>query len=219
MLRYHRQVLREAFAPTLILLLATASIVPAAVSHPTPVETRREFDAICQRLLDDNIYFGDANLRGVLERLASGPAEPAQEIQLRGQAGWEMVRLGRFLEAIKQLEVALALVESHPEAETRDLHWRISLTLAMAHFQVAEEANCVENHSAQSCILPFAPEAIHVRRTHTQMAGDVLARHMTQHPRDLQSQWLLNLARMLTDDFPDGVPAALRLPAARTGRR
>ena len=213
MLRYHRLVPREAIAPTLILLLATASIVPAAVAHPTPAETRREFEAICQRLQDDNIYFGDANLRGVLERLAGGPVEPTQEIQLRGQAGWEMVRLGRFLEAIEQLELALALVESHPGVGSKDFHRRISLTLAMAHFQIAEEDNCVENHSAQSCILPFASDAIHIRQTHTQMAGDVLARHMALHPRDLQSQWLLNLSRMLTDDFPDGVPATLRLPA------
>ena len=212
-LRYHRRVPREAFAPTLILLLAMASNLPAAASHPTPVETRQEFEVICQRLLDDNIYFGDANLRGALARLDAGDVEPAQEVQLRGQAGWEMVRLGRFLEAIEQLEVALALVESQPPAKVQDPHRRISLTLAMAHFQVAEDANCVENHSARSCILPFAPEAIHLRREHTRIAGDLLAQHMSRHPDDLQARWLLNLSRMLTDSFPDGVPPGLRLPA------
>ncbi len=189
-----------------------AAVLPAAVSHPAPVDTRREFDAICRRLQDDNIYFGDANLRAVLSRLESGSMDPSQEIQLRGQAGWEMVRLGRFLEAIDQLDVALALVESQPPATSQNVHRRVSLTLAMAHFQVAEDANCVENHSARSCILPFASEAVHVRQEHTRIAGDLLTRHMSRHPEDLQAQWLLNLSRMLSDSYPSEVPASLRLP-------
>ena len=202
-----------AFVPISIALLATIPIASAAISHPSPDDTRQEFEAVCSRLRDDNIYFGDANVREVLARVSSATHPPLEEAQLRGQAGWELVRLARFVEAIEQLDVALALVETAGDEATVQLLRRISLTLAMAHLLLAEDQNCIENHSARSCILPFAPEAIHVRRRHTEIAGDLLQRHLSRHPEDVQARWLLNLARMVAGSDLESIPERFRLPA------
>ncbi len=194
-------------------MLATIPRVAAETSHPSASETQREFDAICKRLHDDNIYFGDANVREVMARLASGTYPAIQEAELRGQAGWELVRLARFPEAIDQLEAALTLIESVAGPASVNLHRRISLTLAMAHLLLAEDQNCIENHSARSCIVPFAPEAIHLSKEHTRIAGDLLERHLVEHPQDIQARWLLNLARMVAGANLETIPASLRLPA------
>lgn len=185
----------------------------AAISHPSPSETRQEFESICTRLLDDNIYFGDANVRDVVARLGNASYPPLQEAQLRGQAGWEMVRLARFPDAIEQLDLAMALVEPPRDETALKLHRRISLTLAMAHLLLAEDQNCIENHSARSCILPFAPEAIHIRKQHTLIAADLLETHLASHPEDIQARWLLNLARMVAGDDLEAIPTSYRLPS------
>jgi hypothetical protein len=63
-----------------------------------------------------------------------------------------------------------------------------------------------------SCILPFAPEAVHRRAEHTRRAGDRLAEVLELIPGAVHSAWLLNIARMASGDYPAGVPPAFRLP-------
>jgi hypothetical protein len=84
--------------------------------------------------------------------------------------------------------------------------------LRNAHLQAGEDKNCVLRHTAASCILPFQPEALHTLPDHARRAGDLSLEILALQPDSVSARWLLNLTRMVTGDYPEGVPADLRLP-------
>lgn len=202
---------RRWILPLCSTLLCAGSAVLMA-SHPTPEDTRREFEAVCARLTDDNVYYGDAIVRYLEAQKADPPADPYRAAEAHGHLGWELSRLGRHLEAIEELDQGLKKLDPAAGDRELELHRRMSTSLAVAHLQLGEDQNCVEGHTPRSCIVPFQPEAIHTRPEHTRKAGDQLLRHLQVHPGDLQARWLLNIARMVSGDYPDGVPPPLRLP-------
>jgi len=199
-------------------LLALTAVLPAADaqaqrSHPTAAETRQEFEHICRRLREgDNAFFGTRIVHDLRQRLQQGRDDPATQILIRARLGYELLRIDRVEEAIAELTSALESLDHaggvSPEAERELISW-----LALAHFQLGEDQNCVADHSAESCILPLAPGAIHSRQEHARKAGDLFLVLLERYPDDLQTRWLLSLARMVTGEYPDGVPPQLRLPA------
>ncbi len=69
--------------------------------------------------------------------------------------------------------------------------------------------------SADSCILPLTASAVHARPEHARKAGDLFL-EMLEEGRPTGSwrqraRWLLNVARRLTGDFPEGVPTRYRI--------
>ncbi len=188
-------------------LAAVAPVAGAQPRLPTVEHTRAEFEAICTRLTaGDNPFFGTSVVPDLQEELAAGGLDPATEISIRMKLGIELVRLGRLTEAI---EVASApVLAASPEARSTRL-----LLLAVAHLQLAEDQNCIEEHGAASCILPLRPEAVHRRPEASRRAGDLYLEYLRANPDDVHIRWLLNLSRMISGDYPDGVPEELRLPA------
>ena len=81
-----------------------------------------------------------------------------------------------------------------------------------AHLQAGEDLNCRLRHTAVSCILPFAPDAIHVEPEHARRAGDLSLEILELRPDSVSARWLLGITRMVSGDYPDGVPDRLRLP-------
>jgi hypothetical protein len=84
--------------------------------------------------------------------------------------------------------------------------------LRNAHLQAAEDENCVLRHTAASCILPIREAGLHARPEHARRAGDLSLALLRARPDSVSARWLLNLARMVSGDHPDGVPEGLRLP-------
>ncbi|MCG8455610.1 MAG: VCBS repeat-containing protein, partial [Holophagales bacterium] len=99
--------------------------------------------------------------------------------------------------------------------EDRPLELRASVlrVLAIAHLQAAEDLNCLLSHSGSACIVPVAEDARHREPAHARRAGDLYARLVELAPAQARYAWLLNLSRLLTGDWPGGVPEASRLPA------
>ncbi len=211
--------------PTAVIapILAAAIAVPAdaaeLTAYATPEETKAEFEAVCKRVVEsENVYLGRAivaRIQGLLEV----PAEdPLTDVYWRGRLADELLRLGRTEEAKAEIERARAALAAPPPGDpqfeqkrtvlARALHW----SLAMAHFRRAEEENCVGLHASASCILPIDPAAIHERRESGRKAGDLFLSYLETSPDAVQARWLLNLSRMVTGDFPDGVPEPHRVP-------
>ena len=175
-------------------------------AHPLPEETRAEFRAVCGRLMSgNNPFFGTAVVSDLQERLRAGGLDPAAEITTRMKLGMELIRLGRHSEAIELASSARST--GRPELDTSRL-----LLLAVARLQLAEDQNCVEMHNAASCILPLRPEAVHRLPEQSRKAGDLYLEYLERIPDDLHLRWLLNLTRMMSGDFPEGVPERFRLP-------
>jgi Flp pilus assembly protein TadD len=210
----------QRFLPVAATLLAAALLAPAPRPapgeppdrDPTAAETRAEFLALCRaEQQSDDVYFGDRLALALKQRLQFPVSDPQVEVGMRARLGHEVLRLDRPAEAI---DVFAAARDLAAERGLPDL-FRLELErdLALAHVQLAEDRNCVHQHTAASCILPIAPGGVHQVGDDMRRAGDLYLAYLGERPFNLQVRWLLNLARMISGDYPAGVPERFRLPA------
>jgi len=193
----------------LLSCLQLALLDPALAAGETS-----DLAALCRSIKEtDEPQYGELRARGLERQLAaarSGGAPPQAVAGLRAVLGVELLELGRLEAAIENLAAA------HRSARELGLDPRVRAFalrfLAIAHLQRGEDLNCVERHTAKSCILPIAPEGVHELPEETRRAGDLLLEYLELQPEDLQARWLLNLARMVSGDYPRGVPEKWRLP-------
>jgi hypothetical protein len=68
-----------------------------------------------------------------------------------------------------------------------------------------ETDNCIMCRGEKSCILPFAPAAIHTNPTGSRLAIRHFTEYLEQFPDDLEVGWLLNVAHMTLGEYPDKV--------------
>ncbi len=175
-------------------------------------QIRAELKAICESVRESyDPFYGHLRFKEMERRLQAASA-PEELVQLRTVLGRELLKLDRAEEAVALLSEALAGTEGLALEPAFVLDLKIYLGLA--HLQLAEDQNCVAHHNAASCIVPFRDEAIHRLAEHTRKAGDLFLEIAAEHPGALQTLWLLNLARMVSGDFPAGVPERFRLPPA-----
>ena len=179
----------------------------SVASFPSPAETQAEFRAVCDRLREgDNPFFGTAEVSKLQQQLQGIDLEPQVEAEVRIKLTTHLILLGRFAEAV-------AMIEAIDAQHLVDLSGSHLLLQAIAQLQLAEDQNCIERHAVTSCILPIRPEAVHRLPEPSRQAGDLYQEYLGKHPGDYQVKWLLNLSRMLSGDFPAGVPSQHRLPA------
>ena len=203
---------------SLFAAVALAAAFGAAEPHPSAAETRAELERVCRELTTGtNPYFGEALVPRLEARVAATPlTERSLAVRLRGRLSHDLVRLGRFDAAIAVLEEAHALTRGGGFEGAEALDRLVTSSLATAHLLLAEDRNCLERHSDRSCILPLAEDAVHRLPEHSRRAGDLFAELIepsTGPGREhWQERWLLNLARMLSGQYPDAVPAEHRLP-------
>ena len=182
---------------------------------------REELSAVCRRAVEgENPYFGRATLQRIREALEQADEAPLElRIRLRGWLASALIRQNRIVEAVEYLEEAEELLsasaaELSPQTE-KDLHQTVLRVHALARLLLAEDRNCIAGHAPGSCILPLADEAVHRQPEQARLAGDLYLRLLALDPEvrlAVQARWLLNLTRMLSGDYPDGIPEPLRLP-------
>ncbi len=195
---------------------ALAAIVAAPASFGEAIRAgeavRAEFEGICRAVRDSyDPFYGQRRARELEQRLAAGVSEPLEAAALRANLGRELLKLDRVEESVELLGEALtaARAAGAPPEMLLDLE----VHLGLAHWQAAEDPNCLLPHSAASCILPIGEEARHRLPEHARRAGDLFLGIAERYPQALQTLWLLNLARMVSGDYPQGVPERFRLPA------
>jgi len=199
--------------PLLLLALLLAAPAQAAPPspHPTPEQTRAEFTEICERLkASDDQFYGERAVVGGRVELAAAGSHPGRRTVAAANLALHLLRVDRPGEATELLREALdaARLYGFPPP------LRLSLIrhLALGYVQIAEDVNCVHHRRAASCVLPVGPESIHADARPIRRAGDLYLELLDQGVDDPAVRWLANLARMLADDYPEGVPERFRLP-------
>ncbi|MBL7699048.1 MAG: CRTAC1 family protein [Chitinophagaceae bacterium] len=84
-------------------------------------------------------------------------------------------------------------------------------TLAIAYLRLGERLNCVNDHSAESCIFPIKGSGIQRFTSGTEKAIDIYKEVLQRDPADGESKWLLNVAYMALGRYPNDVPPKLLL--------
>ena len=157
-------------------------------------------------------WYGQQASREARRSLEADDLSPRQRAELKAVLGLEMLKLNETSEAIETLDQALREGRQAGARPPELLDLRINL--ALAHLQAGEDQNCLLDHNADRCIIPFREAAVHDLPEQARLAGDLLLEIASEMPQALHVRWLLNLARMVSGDFPDGVPEGMRLPAA-----
>jgi len=117
---------------------------------------------------------------------------------------------GEAEKAYAVLEEARTLAASDPEVA---MHWLYTLIYfqGVTALRWGETDNCVLCRGESSCILPINSAAIHTKPTGSRQAIKHFTEYLTQFPRDLEVQWLLNIAHMTLGEHPDGVDPRFRI--------
>ncbi len=125
----------------------------------------------------------------------------------------ELIGLGEFEEAaglLRGVRTALLDQPNPPRDTLRDL----ASLLAITYLRLGEQANCVGNHNADSCLLPIQGGGIHVDGRGSSAATAELEALLAAEPDDLVHRWLLNIAAMTLGTWPDSVPERWRIAEA-----
>jgi tetratricopeptide (TPR) repeat protein len=83
---------------------------------------------------------------------------------------------------------------------------------AIAWMRLGERNNCMMNHTGSSCVFPIQNDGVHTLQTGSQKAIKLYEQILKQHPDDLESRWLINIAFMTLGQYPKNVPASLLIP-------
>ncbi len=141
-------------------------------------------------------------------------ADRAQVLDVWIAYGEELLLAGRSVEAIRELEKIQRLAAQQPQFFRPGFTALLRELLAVAYLRLGEQENCVALHNADACLLPIAGDGVHREQRGSRAAIEVYRAILDDDPEDLGARWLLNLAMMTIGAYPDGVPAAHRIPPA-----
>lgn len=144
-------------------------------------------------------------------------ASPDETTGLRYQYAYELLYAGEVEAAIRELNTLIQEESLRLPQMSRQTKPIFNL-LGLAYLRLGEQENCIENHAAESCILPIRGAGVHTDLEGSRNAVEIY-RHMARRfPRDLQSRWLLNVAHMTLGQYPEGLShPRLRIPGIEAG--
>ena len=135
------------------------------------------------------------------------------------------LRLGREQAGIDHLLAAYGLLSKiRPYIRKTKVNETI-FELGVGYMRLGETQNCALQHNAESCILPSVEgESIRCGRVPPRRPNTSL-RFWKTPLRKLSSattspaRWLLNIAHMTLDQYPDQVPERYRIPPSTSNPR
>ncbi|MDB6129430.1 MAG: repeat protein [Verrucomicrobiales bacterium] len=133
--------------------------------------------------------------------------KPRDKFATGSAYGLELLNNGQSLEAIEQFEALEQLATtSKTSADPKSLE-QLRFYLALAHFRLGEQQNCLSNHNADSCLLPIRGAGFHINPAGSRKSIEILTNLLNLDPDNLSARWILNVASMTVGDYPEKVPA------------
>ena len=138
--------------------------------------------------------------------------DPGQRIQLIAAYGQELLSAGRTREAIATIDQLVAQMDQGAFQLNEEGRNGLLLLQGMCYMRLGEQVNCQNNHTRESCILPFTEEAQHQDPEGSTKAVEIFERTLREEPNELNARWLLNVANMTLGTYPEGVPRQWLIP-------
>lgn len=195
---------------------AVAQKLDAAAKQKSHQRMVAELAAIAERSKSDHKYHGDGAAKALWAEMAK--LGDKADWKLRLDAALAHLRLGATRTGIEILEAAHGALADGTIPGDVDAKNGVRFYLGMAWLRLAESDNCCARNTPESCILPLRGGALHTATEGSTKAipyfREVIANTPAGDDWNLRARWLLNLAHMTLGQYPDGVPAELRLPTA-----
>ncbi len=159
----------------------------------------------------DNMYAPDAHV-DYYDSLINAANGYQDVMRLSADKARALIALGREAEAIEVLEPQLLLIEEKQILGMR----KIKELLGLAYFRNGERANCIANHTGETCIFPIRGTGIHKLPDGSRNAMRVYQELLTEFPDNLEYKWLLNIAAMTLDLYPEALSESQLIPGLET---
>ncbi|HUG10185.1 MAG TPA: VCBS repeat-containing protein, partial [Opitutaceae bacterium] len=155
-------------------------------------------------------YFAGRTEQHFLRKIAAArtPVERASLMPLHANA---LLNDGRSEEALRQLDEFEMFLAQHRIRPPEDEVLKFFYLRAITHLRIGEQENCLNNHNADSCLLPIQGGGVHLSPRGSRGAIEVLTEILDEKPTPFAA-WLLNIAYMTLGEYPDKVPAKWRVP-------
>ncbi|MBI2947981.1 MAG: CRTAC1 family protein, partial [Verrucomicrobia bacterium] len=213
----------QGLAIAIALVVASNSIHPLRAGSPTnffeapgTAEMARLLEEIAEKV---NLFENPFQNELLSRRLGAEYARAAngrEQFQILREYSKQLLYAGRSTEAIKAFEELEALIQKLDPGFLQLGHATNKLILrsylATAHLRLAEQDNCLTNHTAESCLFPIAGTGVHKTERGSRAAIKVLNTLLDEFPGELGARWLLNLAHMTLGEYPEKVPAPWLIP-------
>ncbi|HEY3177087.1 MAG TPA: CRTAC1 family protein [Candidatus Polarisedimenticolia bacterium] len=195
----------------------TVALLTLAASNPGSKPESEEFRAVAERLRSSsNPFFGLAPMKGVQKRLSEPGVQPRERFDLVMRLSFEELREGNTAAAVAAVEEALSLItravsNAPGNPRLQESLAKCQLMRGLAYMRHAEVQNCISRHTSRSCILPITGGGVHTIKEPARQARASYEEYLKLKPEDLGVRWLLNLVNMTLGEYPQGVPASLRI--------
>ena len=124
----------------------------------------------------------------------------------------ELLNAGYTHQAIEQYNQVLFFIDSLGITPPEEVITTIHDLLAITYLRFGEENNCLDDHNAESCIMPIRGSGVHRDKSGASAAIKIYHKLLTINPDEYVYRWLLNLAYMIKGEYPDGVPSQWLIP-------
>jgi len=84
--------------------------------------------------------------------------------------------------------------------------------LGICYLRLAEQNNCLNYHSPNSCIVPLKDGGIHVEKDPAERARKIYTDLYNLNPSDFEVRWLLNISYMALGKYPSEIPDDIYIP-------
>ncbi|MGG9962813.1 FG-GAP-like repeat-containing protein [Ferruginibacter sp. SUN106] len=210
---------KTAFAVAIFTLLFIKLFTPAAnaqqlnntISKTEEAKLEKQMidylEAMRLRLDNPNNSFAAEAKIKYYDSLLPVTKEPTANLNLVFKKAQALLEAGREQEAVILFDRIATFVKDVPQSRKFAIP-----SLALAYMRLAERNNCINNHSADACIMPIQGMGIHKDKLPAEKAIALFEMSLKEDPTNLDSRWLLNIAYMLTGGYPAKVPKAFLIP-------
>lgn len=127
----------------------------------------------------------------------------------------QLLKSGQNEASIMQFKELIQMAGDQLNPQTKILYE----LLALCYMRIGEQQNCINTHTAESCILPIQGEGVYKMKAGPENAIIIYKRILQDFPDDVQTRWMLNLAYMTLGRWPKDVPKEYLLPAKIFAKR
>jgi len=194
-------------------LPATAS--PSGQVSTSHAEMVKALDEIEEWSASNNFYLGDRAVRMGRAALAKVKGRPVRNrLEHQIPLAESLLRIGKEREAIALLKEAHEAIVNDPTLPAA-VRTDVAFRLGVAWMRLGETQNCCARNNEDSCLMPIQGGGVH-----SKLEGSTEAIKLFQHVLDtnppqsapaIKARWIMNIAFMTLEQWPDSVPPGLLL--------
>ncbi|MEM7162742.1 MAG: VCBS repeat-containing protein [Bacteroidota bacterium] len=202
--------LRVSFISLLMLLGCSSAEVPNKSKDSTTSAKEIRIDDSNAMQKKINAVISNCNLHESIynnaERIAFYEKSMGNNVNAQGAflLAREYLNKGDSERALKLIEKIKSSLDKNVNNESKHMLLKFK---AICLLRMAEQQNCQNNHTDESCIVPIGQNGIHKLEKPAENALRIYSEILEIAPDDKESQWLLNLCYMVLDQYPEKVPS------------